>query len=86
MKYYVVYFVHDVLIDPLRDVLDTGIMFEVNQDLLVENVRVVCWDISDVIRSITNTLFKFLKTSTNCPKHYLSVKVYSLFFILINTK
>ena len=68
------YFVHDVLADSLWHGLNTGIMFEVNQNFLIQIVWMIGWDISDIIGGMTNKLFKIWKTPTNCSIHVVVVK------------
>ena len=62
-----------MLTNSLRHGLDTGIMFEVNQNFLIQIVRMVGWNISDVIGDIANTLFKTGKTPTDCSIHVVVV-------------
>ena len=67
------YFIHDVLADSLGHLLNTGIMFEVNQNFLIQIVRMVGGHIPDVVRDMANELFKICKTSTDCSEHVVVV-------------
>ena len=67
------YFVHDVLANSLWHFLNAGIMFEVNQNFLIQIVWMIGWDISDIIGEITNKLFKICKTPTDCSIHVVVV-------------
>ena len=58
-----------MLVNPLRHGLDTGIMFEVDQNLLVQKVWVVGWNISYVIGGMSNKSFKIYQTPTECSVH-----------------
>ena len=71
---FILYFIHDVLTDSLRHFLNAGIMFEVNQNFLIQIVWMIGWDISDIIGEMTKKLFKICKTPTDCSIHVVVVK------------
>ena len=70
---FILYFIHDVLTNSLWHFLNAGIVFEVNQNFLIQVVRVISWDISDVIGGVTHKLFKICKTPTDCSIHVVVV-------------